>query len=124
MTYIPNRSLRKAIASVRINHTGSGNADLTLDTGTPSAITFSIGSWTEIFASTGETVRAIEIFDATGEIALVASGAAASEVVEFRVIPGGNGLNYFQIDETTRVSLRYESTLPAANSDTVINFYR
>lgn len=124
MTYIPNRSLRKAIASVRINHTGSGNANLTLDDGTSSAITFTLGSWTEIFASTGETIRALEIFDATGEIALVGSGAATSESVEFRIIPGGNGLNYFQIDETTRITLRYESVLPAANSDTVINFYR
>lgn len=124
MTFLPQKPLRKAIGSVRIVHNGSGSADLYVDTGVGSPITFTLGSWTEIFASSAATVRAIEIFDGTGEVALIATGAAASEVVQFRVTPGGNGLNYFQIDASSRISLQYESALPAASSETIINFYR
>jgi hypothetical protein len=124
MSYIPTKSLRKAIGSVRIQHTGGGNANLFIDNAASSPITFSLSGWTQIFASTSDTVKAIEVFDGTGEVAFFATGAAASEVTQFRFIPGGNGLNYFQIDGTNRIALRYETALPAVGSETVLNFYK
>jgi hypothetical protein len=124
MTYIPSKSFRKAIASVRIQHLGGGSANLILDNGAPSSITFSLSAWTQIFASTADTVKALSIFDGTGEIGFVAIGAASSEVVQFRIIPGGNGDSPFQIDAANRIALRYETALPAVNSETVINFYK
>lgn len=124
MTYIPIKSLEKSLGSVRIEHTGGGNASQTLDTGSSTPVTFTLGTWTEIYASSTKPVKAIEIFDSTGEIAIIATGASSSEVVQFRIIPGGNGLNYFKIDEASRITLRYESALPTAGSETVINFYR
>jgi hypothetical protein len=124
MTYIPQKSLDKALGSVRISHTGAGAADLFVDTGASSPITFTLGSWTEIYSSSSSIVKAIEIFDATGEVAIFGIGPASSEVAQFRVIPGGNGLNYFKIQGSTRIVMRYETALPAVNSETVINFYK
>lgn len=124
MTYIPSKSLRKAIGSVRIVHTGSGAATLYVDNAVGVPITFTLGVWTQIFASSASVVKAIEIFDSSGEIGQVGVGAASSEVLQFRVLPGGNGLNYFQIDDASRITLRYESALPPDNSETDINFYK
>jgi len=123
MTYIPNKSLRKSIGSVRIVHTGAGAADLYIGDGASSAITFTVGDFTEIFASTAQIVKALEVFDSSGEAAKFATGAAASEVTQFRIVPGGNGMNYFQVDGASRISLCYEDVLPANGSETVINFF-
>lgn len=124
MTYIPQKSLKKSIGSVRIVHNGAGAADLFIDNAAPASITFTIGQWTQIFASSALVVKALEIFDSTGETAQIGVGAAASEILQFRITPGGGGLNYFQIDGSGRITLRYEAVLPGANSETVINFFR
>jgi hypothetical protein len=124
MTYFPQKPYRKALSSVRIVHLGGGSANLILDNGAPSAVTFTLSTWTQIFASTAGVVRAMQIFDSSGEVSFVATGAASSEVVEFRIIPGGNGPEFFQIDGSSRITLRFESALPATGSETIINFYR
>lgn len=124
MTYIPSKSLKKSISSVRVVHTGAGAATLYLDNAVGVPVTFNLGQWTQVFSSSSSVVKALDIFDSSGEIAQVGVGAASSEVLQFRIIPGGNGLNYFQIDGTSRITLRYESALPAAGSETVINFYK
>lgn len=125
MTYIPTKSLRKALDSIRIVHNGAGDADIFVgDNPTPTNVDFStLGDWVQIYSSTTQTVKALEIFDATGEVGKLASGAASSESTLFRIIPGGNGLNYFQIDGATRITLTYESAVPAAGSETIINFF-
>lgn len=124
MTYVPSKSLRKSIGSVRIVHTGAGAATLYVDNAAGVSITFTLGAWTQIFASTSAVIKAVDIFDSSGEIGQVGVGAAASEVLQFRIFPGGNALNYFQIDGSNRITLRYESALPAAGTETDINFYK
>ena len=124
MTYLPSKSFRKAIGSVRITHQGAGAATLYVDNAAGVAITFTLGLWTQIFSSTSAVVKQIEIFDATGEVAQIGVGAAASEVLQFRVIPGGNGPVGFQIDGSSRITLRYESALSSAGAETIINFYK
>lgn len=123
MSYFPTKSYKKALASIRIEHLGGGSANLYTDIAAPSSITVDTSDWTEVFASTGATVKFIEIFDSTGEIMLIGVGPASSETVLFRVIPGGGGYAPIQVDGATRISIRAETATPSAGSETVINFF-
>lgn len=124
MTYVPQKSFRKSISSMRIVHAGGGNATMYLDNAAGVAIMFTLGQWTVIFSSSSLVVKSLYIFDSSGEVAQVGTGPASSEILQFRIIPGGNGDVPLQIDGSSRITLRYESVLPSAATETVINFFK
>lgn len=123
MTYSgTERGKRKALSSIRLVHTGGGAATLYKDL-TSSSVTVSTSSWLELFSSSTAKVTMIEVFSSSGEVELLATGASSSEVILFRIIPGGGGYGIIQIDASTRISYRPESVVPGASSELIINFF-
>lgn len=116
------RGRRKVLSNIRIVHNGSGNSSLIVDGGTPTSVTYNTSAWLQLFSSTATHANFIEIFDSTGEIARLATGAASSEVQLLEISPGGNGHIPVRIDAGTRLTIRPTAT-PPSGSVTIINFY-
>lgn len=64
------------------------------------------GAYVQIIASTAATSNLLEIFDSSGQTLVLAVGAAASEVDQFYINPGGNGQVPFLIPSGSRVSIK------------------
>ena len=79
-------------------------------------------AYVQLFASTSGAVALMEIFDSSGQTLKIAFGAAASEVDQFLVIPGGNGPISIAIPALTRVSIRAVSASATAG-EIDINLY-
>lgn len=62
-------------------------------------------AYVQLIASTGAAVSEIEIFDSSGQTLALAFGAAASEVQQINIFPGGNGRIPLAIPAATRVSV-------------------
>lgn len=122
---LPN-GRRKSISTVRLtidNANPTNNATLYLDSGAGTTVTFATSAWLELFASTGQVVNFVEIFDSTGFTARIGTGAASSEVDLLLDIPGGGGFMPVRIDPGTRLSVR-PLTTPPAGAELTINFYK
>lgn len=117
------RGKKKAFASIRLVHQGGGVAELFKDLNSPDSVTVSLFSWLELFSSSDAKVTMVEVFSSSGEVELFATGAAGSEVVLFRIIPGGGGYGLIQIDASSRICYRPESAVPGSNSELIINFF-
>lgn len=65
-------------------------------------------AYTELAASTTNALTAFEIYTTTTEPLILATGAAASEVDKFYILPGGNAPNviYLSVSASTRLSLK------------------
>lgn len=77
----------------------------TLDFATSNVLT---SAWTQLAASTTNTLLAFEIYNTTSEPIIFATGAVASEVAKFYIFPGGNAPNiiYLTVTSSTRLSLK------------------
>jgi hypothetical protein len=65
------------------------------------------GAWTELIASTAAAINALMIFDSSGQILELGTGAAASEARVLLIPPGGiDGVIPFRIAAGTRLSVR------------------
>jgi hypothetical protein len=80
------------------------------------------GAWTEVTSSLSAPATEIEIFDSSGLTLELGFGAAASEVPQMLIFPGGNGRVPLRIPQGTRVSFR-PITGDAAAGEQDINFY-
>lgn len=78
-------------------------------------------AYTELIASTSAQINKLQIFDSSGQTLKLAVGAAASEVDQIYIFPGGNGDVDLQIPAGSRVSVRAVSA-NAASGELVINF--
>ena len=117
------RGKKKAFASLRLVHQGGGSAQLYKDLDSPSSVSVSTSAWLELFSSSDAKVTMIEVFSSSGEVELLGTGAAASETVLFRIIPGGGGYGLIQIDDASRICYLPESVVPGSNSELIINFF-
>lgn len=117
------RGKKKAFASIRLVHQGGGSAQLYKDINSPTSVTVSTSSWLELFNSSEAKVTMVEVFSSSGEVELLGTGSSGSEIVLFRIIPGGGGYGVIQIDASTRICYRPESIVPGANSELIINFF-
>lgn len=80
-------------------------------------------AYTQVVASVGSTaVTEVEIFDSSGETLVLATGAAASEVDQNYIFPGGNGRIPLAIAANARVSVKAVSAT-ASVGEIDINFY-
>jgi len=118
------RGRRKALSQVRLVTDGTGVTTRYRDGVSEGVVTYSTAGYTELVsvAQNTQNVNQVEIFDSTGNTALLGSGAAASEVVLIHVTPGGNGIIGLRIDAGTRLAIK-PLTTPANNTECVINFY-
>jgi len=71
-------------------------------------------AYVELVASTSDVINSIMVFDSSGETLVIAVGAAASEVDQFIVPPGGSG----QIDLYISSGSRISATALSANATT------
>lgn len=118
------RGRRKPFAQVRLVTDSGGITTRYRDGVSEGTVTYSTAGYTELVSAAQNTqnINQIEIFDSTGNTALLATGAIASEIVLIHVTPGGNGIVGLRVDAGLRLSLR-PMTTPANNTECVINFY-
>lgn len=76
----------------------------------------------QLVASTTAATTEIEIFDSSGQTLALAIGAAASEVVQINIFPGGNGRIPLLIPAGSRISIKAISAT-ASSGEININFY-
>ena len=63
-------------------------------------------AWVELIAETSDFATAIEVFDSSGQTLKIGVGASGSEVDQFNIVPGGNGLVPIQIPKGSRVAVK------------------
>lgn len=81
-------------------------------------------AWTEVTSATSEPCDAIEIFNATGSILLLASGAAAAEVaLPYTILPGGSSILVpFSVAKAARLSVKAVD-LAASSGYVILNLF-
>lgn len=79
-------------------------------------------AYVQIVASTSNAINLIELFDSSGQAIYLAVGAAASEVNQIIIIPGGNGQVPLFIPAGSRISYKAVSTSATAGFN-VLNMY-
>lgn len=79
-------------------------------------------AYVQLIASTSALARIVEIFDSSGQTMVIAFGAAASEIDQFLVFPGGNGRITINVPAATRVSIKAVSA-NATVGEIDINLY-
>lgn len=124
------------------NQDGSGNAITSVALGSARAIqTAQVGStavdkarkasgtvtsaaYTQLVAALAGECQSVEVFDSSGVSLILAVGAAASEVDQFYIIPGGNGRVPLRIPSGSRVSVKATgTTADYTSSELLVNFY-
>ena len=72
-----------------------------------SSTSVTTGAWVELIASTTDEVRALGVFDSSGQVLELGIGAAGSEVRKFLIFPGGNGrADGVRIASGSRISIK------------------
>ncbi len=81
-------------------------------------------AYTQLIAAASVTSQAnqVEIFDSSGQVMIIAFGGAGSEVDQFYVTPGGNGMIRVKVPVSTRVSIKAKTATANAGLITV-NLY-
>lgn len=64
------------------------------------------GAWVQLVAATAQKAVKLQIFDSSGEVLELGTGAAAAETRKLLITPGGNGSIDVQIAAGTRLSVR------------------
>lgn len=64
------------------------------------------GAYVQLVASTAAEINELDVFDSSGETLVFAVGAAASEVDQFYICPGGNGKISLNIPSGSRLSVK------------------
>lgn len=80
------------------------------------------GAFVEVKAALALACSEIEIFDSSGQTLEFATGGSGSEVVQFRIFPGGNGRLPLAFAMGTRITVRAVSATADAG-ELNINFY-
>jgi hypothetical protein len=91
---------------------GGGGATDVVETATLdySSTNVTSAAYVELIASTSDEIKEIEIFDSSGQLLILALGAATEEVDKCFIFPGGLGKQQLSIPAGTRVSLKATST--------------
>ena len=66
----------------------------------------STAAYTQVIASTAAEADVVEIFDSSGQVLVLATGAAGSEADKFYIFPGGNGRVPLLIPAGTRIAIK------------------
>jgi hypothetical protein len=86
------------------------------------SVNVTTAAYVQLLAATSSAITEVEIFDSSGQTLILATGAAASEVDQLYVFPGGNGRVPLAIATATRVSIKAVSAT-ASVGEITINFY-
>lgn len=102
--------------------TSGGVAAVTKSRNDYSSVNVTTSAYVQLVASTGSTINSVEIFDSSGQTLVLATGAAASEVDQIYIFPGGNGRVPLTIASGTRISIKAVSATASVGEST-INYY-
>jgi hypothetical protein len=80
------------------------------------------GAYVELDAVLSGDVKALEVFDSSGETMLFAYGAAGSEEDSFQIMPGGNGRIPFLMSKGVRLAVKAISGT-ASTGELTINLW-
>lgn len=87
-----------------------------------SSVNVTTSAYTQLIASTSAQINKIQIFDSSGQTMVLAVGAAASEVDQIYIFPGGNGDVELLIPAGSRVSVKAVSAT-ADSGELIINCF-
>lgn len=87
-----------------------------------SSVNVLTSAYVQLIASSTSATTEIEIFDSSGQGMILAVGAAASEVDQIYIFPGGNGRIPLKINASSRISIKAK-TATASVGFIMINFY-
>lgn len=87
-----------------------------------SSVNVTTVAYVQLIASTSAAAKVIEIFDSSGQAMILAVGAAASEVDQFYIFPGGQGAVQLAIPASSRVSIKAK-TANATSGYILVNTY-
>lgn len=87
-----------------------------------SSTSVTTSAYVELVASLSSACKEVEIFDSSGQGMILAVGAAASEVDQIYIFPGGNGRVPLAIAASSRVSIKAK-TATASTGYIMVNFY-
>lgn len=87
-----------------------------------SAVNVTTAAYEELIAATPSDAKIMEIFDSSGQTLVIAFGAAAAEVDQFLVYPGGNGALKIDVPSGTRISIKAVSA-NATIGEICLNLY-
>lgn len=79
-----------------------------------SSVNVTTAAYVQLIASLADSVTALHIFDSSGQTLVLATGAAAAEVNQIYIPPGGNDLIPLTIAAGTRVSIKAVSATASA----------
>lgn len=83
-----------------------GKAKVELIRNVYSSVNVTTAAYVQLVASTSGEINWIDIFDSSGETLVLATGAAAAEVDQVYIFPGGNQKIPLQIAAGTRISVK------------------
>lgn len=86
------------------------------------SVNVTTATYVQLVAATTSATSAIEIFDSSGQTLVLGVGAAASEVAQINIFPGGNGLVPLIIPAGSRVAIKAISAT-ASTGEIDVNFY-
>lgn len=81
-----------------------------------SSVNVTTSAWTQLVASTSQSIKKLEIFDSSGQTLQIGVGAAGSEVSQIYIIPGGNGVISIGIPQGSRISIKAVSANATAGN--------
>lgn len=87
-----------------------------------SSVNVTTGAYVQLVASTTSATTKVSIFDSSGQTLVLAVGAAASEIDQFNIFPGGNGDVEIAIPASSRVSIKAVSAT-ASVGEINVNFF-
>lgn len=80
-------------------------------------------AWVELVSDVGANeIKKVQIFMSSGEPLYVGVGAAASEVIQGYIIPGGNGFVDLEIPASSRVSVKAVNAVTVSSGSLLVNF--
>lgn len=109
---------RVVLANESSTKVGRAKADLARNDYTVTSVTTS--AYVQLLASTASAANRIQIFDSSGSALFFAIGAAASEVNQFYIPPGGIDID-FAIPAGTRIAIKAVDNT-ASSGQIIINF--
>ena len=103
-----------------INVTQPGRSKVAILRNDYSSVNVTTSAYTQLTASTSGTTNRLQIFDSSGQTLVLAVGAAASEVDQIYIFPGGNGDVELAIASGSRISVKAVSA-NATSGELAIN---
>jgi hypothetical protein len=100
---------------------GSGRSKVALARIDYTSTSVTTAAYTQLVASTSAQINKLQIFDSSGQTLVLAVGAAASEVDQIYILPGGQGDTELKIASGSRISVKAVSAT-ASVGELTINF--